>query len=277
MTNRRRAHHSQEARDRLASFTTEARSLLGVTQGELASPEWGGPSTTTLHFLESGNWEGRSDFARKTKWQYEQAVGWARGSVDVILGRPDGKPRLIVAERVGDQLVQVRVGSGAQHRDVWCAQQQMDVQLVHDAEQGLLYHFTEWQIAHLEKGYGLVRGTIRQNLTRQATELAVIPGAAPSGAATALAKRLTRDAEPFEELILREMEVNERAGRGNLPNWQSEEERLNWNALANARRPVHELVANAVWWRVNSASQNAPAAPREHHHLRNSALGNFPA
>ena len=267
MTDRTHAHHDQAARDRLATFAAEARSLLGISQEELASPEWGGPSTTTLHYIESGDWEGRYGFARKTKWQYEQAVGWVRGSIDAILASPDGKPRLIVAARIGDQLIQRRVSLGVQHRDMWCASRGLDAQLVHDAEQGLLYHFSERQIAHLEKGYGLVRGTIRENLSGHTSSLAVL-AAAPSGAASTLAKRLIGDAEPWEELILREMEANEREGRGNLPNWQNEEEQRNWAVLANARTPVHELVAAVVWWRVQRESQAPPVSQQP---LRKSA------
>ena len=269
MTNRRRhAHHSQEARNRLASYAIEARTALGLSQEELASPDHGGPSTTTSHYIESGDWGTRHDFTRKTKWQYEHAVGWAPGSIDAILTSPGGKPHLLVAGRIGDHLIQQRVRLGFQHRDAWCADRRLDAQLVHDAEQGLLHKFSEWQVAHLEKGYGLIRGTIRANLAGQATELAVIPGGDAGGAASVLATQLTRDAAPFEELILREMDVNEREGRGNIPDWQSEAEQANWNALLNAGRPPHELVANAVWWRVQTASQNAPA-PRQH--LANSA------
>ena len=258
MTNRRHAHHSQEARDRLASYAIEARTALGLSQEELASPDLGGPSTTTSHYIESGDWGNRHDFTKKTKWQYEHAVGWAPGSIDAILASPAGKPRLIIAGRIGDQLIQQRVRLGVQHRDTWCANRHLDAQLVHDAEQGLLYKFSEWQVAHLEEGYGLIRGTIRANLTGQATELAAVPGGEAGGAAAVLATQLTRDAKPFMELVLREMEVNEREGRGNIPNWQSEAEKANWTALLNAGRPPHELVANAVWWRVQSASQNIP-------------------
>lgn len=181
MTNRRHAHHSQEARGRLASYAIEARTACGLSQEEMASPDHGGPSTTTCHYIESGDWGDRHDFTRKTKWQYEHAVGWAPGSIDTILGSPDGKPRLLVAGRIGDQLIQRRVSLGMQHRDAWCADRRLDPGLVHDAEQGLLYKFTEWQVAHLEKGYGLIRGTIRMNLTGQATELAAIPGGEGGG------------------------------------------------------------------------------------------------
>lgn len=258
MTNRRHAHHSQEARDRLASYAIDRRKIqLDISQEELA--ERGGPSTTTSHYIESGDWGGRHDFTGKTKREYEDAVRWVRGSINAILA--GGEPRLLDAGRIGDQLIQRRVSLGVQHRDEWCAQKRLDAQLVHDAEQGLLYHFTEWQIAHLEKGYGLVRGTIRMNLAGQATGLAVASGSGPSGAASILAARITQDAALFEDLILKEMAVNEQEGRGNLPNWQSDEERANWNALANARRPVHVLVANAVWWRITRESQNTLVTP----------------
>jgi hypothetical protein len=254
------SHMSTRDWTRLGEYVRRRRhDELHLTQLDVM--DRGGPSTVTQRNIERGK---NQNYRSSVFQRLEDVLGWDQGSCLAIL---DGRePRLAVAVRLGKLLVDRRLFLGGLDRDLWAAQQGLDLQLVYDVEHGIRADYSLRELSHLNRAYRLQLGAIRRFLADEVTELAVSNAAAPPPAADdavsdkkmeALAQSAMTSAQPFIDQILAEMEEN-----GGVPQWSSAKERENWEVLKDADMPLEELVSNAAWWRMQNFVASAASETR---------------
>lgn len=265
---------------RLGRYVRDYREAWGMRQEDLrlatARPGEKGVSVATIRFIEGGHRVApQPDSLRRL----EQGLHWTEGSADRVA---DGlEPWLAEAAVFGDALVERRSDLGYKHREAWCAAKELPAELVYDIERGQrpvvlaknrppCLPVAEAMV--VEETYELASGCVRRFFHGEISELiprseapasgssspTAIAMLAANGPMALLAANGVQSAIPFIAAIAGEMQDARHPG---LPEWQNDDERVRWQALADVNAPEEDLIGTLAFWRMVKAAANLGSGP----------------